>query len=230
MKKILLLLSLSFGMSGQVVQKFLNPTSVKSANYSIQCKEFVPCNASASSFTITLPNAPTDGCLVGVKSISVSGTYSVVIKRSGSDVFNIASGSTTIALSLLNQGVILEYRSGGIWYVLSDDAPQSSLAGTYWAVRGNTVSTDSSDYVGTNNAKPFLLKTNGSERLKVYSGGGLKNTGILNSTGSSTFGTSANSNTLNIYCGSDDNGLISFRPLVGSTTQMAKGQIGRAHV
>jgi hypothetical protein len=105
----------------------LVPTSVKTANYTAVVRDFIPVNTTSGSITITLPTAPTDKSLIAIKHIIQGGTNTVTINSSGADVFNKAGGSTSITLKTLNQGVILQYSSTGIWYVLSDDLPLSSL-------------------------------------------------------------------------------------------------------
>ncbi len=105
-------------------------TAVKTANYTAAAGEYVPVNTTSASVTITLPTAPTDGTQVAVK--VVSGSNSCVVSRGGStDVFNVASGATTLTLTSLGLGVTLRYASSvGIWYSL-DSTPLSALNGTY---------------------------------------------------------------------------------------------------
>jgi lysophospholipase L1-like esterase len=62
--------------------------------------------------------------------IALSGANTTTIACGGSDVFNKAGGGTTLTLSLLNQGVLLQYKaSSGIWYATADDLslPQLDL-------------------------------------------------------------------------------------------------------
>lgn len=121
----------------------LTPTAVKTTTYSAAVNDFIPCDNTNGSFTITLPTAPADKSVIGVKLIILSGTNTITISAGGSDVFNKSGGSTSLTLSLLNQAIQLQYKaSSGIWYVISTDAPSSafiisggaaggSLTGTY---------------------------------------------------------------------------------------------------
>jgi hypothetical protein len=105
-------------------------TPVKTADYTALASQLVPTNTSAGSLTVTLPDAPAAGTLAGVKQVATIGSATTVA-AAGSDVFNKpASGVTSLTLSLLNQGVLLEYNSG-VWIVLSDDLPLGSLDGRY---------------------------------------------------------------------------------------------------
>jgi hypothetical protein len=61
------------------------------------------------------------------KHIIQGGANTVTVSAGATDVFNQTGGSTSITLKTLNQGVLLQYSSAGIWYVLSDDLPLSSL-------------------------------------------------------------------------------------------------------
>ena len=103
----------------------LAPTAVKTANYTASAEDFVPCDISGGSFTVTLPTAPADQTRVGVKLINVDGAHAnaLTISRGGStDVFNKAGGSTSLTLSALLQGVLLQYyAASGIWYVQAAD-------------------------------------------------------------------------------------------------------------
>lgn len=105
----------------------LVPTAVQTANYTAAVHDFVPVNTTSGSITITLPAKPADKSLIAVKQIIQGGTNTVTINSGGTDVFNKTGGLTSITLKTLNQGVLLQYSSAGIWYVLSDDLPLSSL-------------------------------------------------------------------------------------------------------
>lgn len=101
----------------------LTPTAVKTANYTAVANDFVPVDSTSSSPTITLPTGPTDGAQVGLKHVIRGGTNVATLACGGSDVFNKAGGSTTLALGRLNQAVIAQYKaSTGIWYVVGGDA------------------------------------------------------------------------------------------------------------
>lgn len=111
----------------------LTTTAVKTSNYSASAGDLIPTDATSSSFTVTLPTTPADKSQVAVKMIAVTaGTYTVTIATGGSDVFNKTGGSTTATLSILNQGMILQYTSStGIWYVIADDLSLAQLDARY---------------------------------------------------------------------------------------------------
>lgn len=106
----------------------LTPTAVKTTTYAAVINDFVPCDNTGASFTVTLPAAPADKSILGVKLVILGAAHTITVAAGGSDVFNKTGGSTSLTLSLLNQAVVLQYQAtGGIWYVISTDAPLSSL-------------------------------------------------------------------------------------------------------
>lgn len=114
-------------------------TAVKTGPYTAVAGDYIPVDASSGSVTITLPTAPVDKTKIGVKMIATSGSNTTTISTGGSDVFNKTGGSTSIALSLLNQGVILQYKSStGIWYVTGDNLPLSQLDSRYQSTLTNS--------------------------------------------------------------------------------------------
>lgn len=119
----------------------LTPTAVKTANYTAAVGDFVPCDTNTTgAFTVTLPTAPADLSQIAVKMILQASTNVITIAAGGSGVFNKAGGSTTLTLSLLNQGVILQYKSSSaIWYVLADDLALSQLDTRYNNTSGNGI-------------------------------------------------------------------------------------------
>jgi hypothetical protein len=123
----------------------LIPTAVKTSAYSANPGDFIPVDASGGSVTITLPTAPADRSRIAVKMINTASSNTTTIAAGGTDVFNKASGSTTETLTLLNQGVMLQYEasgdtgnSTGLWYVQSDDLALSQLDGRYLPTSGYT--------------------------------------------------------------------------------------------
>lgn len=128
------------GSANITVPSQLIATSVKTSNYTAAANDFIPCNTTSGSFTVTLPTAPIDRTQVGVKMVIQGSTNTVSIVTGGSDVFNKTGGGTTLTLSLLNQAVTLMYSSSGaIWYVLADDLTLSSLDSRYQASLTNPV-------------------------------------------------------------------------------------------
>jgi hypothetical protein len=110
----------------------LVPTAVKTGAYTAVPGDLVLADASAGSVTITLPAGPADGTAIAVKVTAIAGANTVTIARGGTtDTFN-ATGSTSLTLRLLNQGVIAQYKaSTGIWWVVADDLPLSQLDARY---------------------------------------------------------------------------------------------------
>lgn len=106
----------------------LTPTAVKTANYSAAAGDLVPCDNTGGSFTVTLPTAPADKTTIAVKIVVLGASNTITVSAGGSDVFNKAAGSVTLSLTLLNQSVVLQYKSSSaIWYVISTDAPISTF-------------------------------------------------------------------------------------------------------
>lgn len=107
------------------------PTAVKTTGYTAVVGDLIPADATAGGFTITLPAAPADKSVVLVKKID-SSANAVTVQRSGSDVFNIAGGASTLQLVLQDQTVSLQYKaSGAIWYVTSHGNPVAGLDARY---------------------------------------------------------------------------------------------------
>jgi hypothetical protein len=94
--------------------------------YSASINDLACANCTTGNTTVNLPFAPENGSVVGVKITQLSGTYTAAVNTSGSDVFNIAGGVTSLTLKLLDQGVYVLYKSG-IWSVIGDDLPLSQL-------------------------------------------------------------------------------------------------------
>lgn len=111
----------------------LVPTAVKTINYTAAALDFIPCDITTTgSFTVTLPTAPADKTIIGVKIVKFTAARTVIIATGGSDVFNVAAGSTSLTLSRLFQTVTLQYKSSSaIWYVTSTDpAVTTATTGT----------------------------------------------------------------------------------------------------
>jgi hypothetical protein len=112
--------------------RLLTPTAVKTSGYTAAAGDFVPCDTTGGSFTVTLPTAPADLTAVGIKQVTQGGTNTVTVACGGSDVFNKAGGSASGTLALLAQGMLLQYKASlGVWYVMSDDLPLPQLDGRY---------------------------------------------------------------------------------------------------
>jgi len=106
----------------------LTATGVKTGAYSAAANELVPVDATAASVVVTLPTAPPDKTLAAVKLVATASGHTATVDTGSGDVFNVAGGSVSAALSLLHQGILVEYAAGPhVWYVLADDLPLSQL-------------------------------------------------------------------------------------------------------
>jgi hypothetical protein len=111
----------------------LSQAAVQTANYVASAGQIVPVNTTSGDVIVHLPNAPASGTLVSVKHVIQGGTNAVSVETSGSDVFNKTGGATTETLTLVNQGILVQYQSG-IWMVLADDLPLTQLDARYGQV------------------------------------------------------------------------------------------------
>lgn len=119
----------------------ITPTAVQSANYTAKPYDFVLCDTTVAGFAVALPTAPPDRTVVGVKLVILSTGHAVTVATGGTDAFNVPGGATTLTLTLLFQGVTLQYQgAGGIWVVLGDDLPLSQLDLRYLGGSGGGVS------------------------------------------------------------------------------------------
>jgi lysophospholipase L1-like esterase len=117
--------------------QLLTPTAVQTANYTAAAGQFVATDTTSGAVTVTLPNAPAAGTLIGVKmtGTNAAGTNATTIAAAGSDVFNKAGGGTTQTLALLNEAGVWQYNSG-IWLKQSDDLPLAGTDARYARVAG----------------------------------------------------------------------------------------------
>lgn len=127
----------------------LTPTAVKTTTYTAVVFDYVVCSTTSGGYTVTLPTAPADGSVIGVKIVAITGTNAVIVATGGTDVFNISSGGAALTLNLLDQDVILQYKTGspGIWYIVKGDPGFTSLFATLVGsetLTNKTISTGSS--------------------------------------------------------------------------------------
>jgi hypothetical protein len=95
------------------------PVAVQASAYTANPGDFVPVDTTSAGVTVTLPAAPQDQSVVAVKMVKQGSTNTVTISAGGSDVFNLAGGSQTATLTLLNQLVLLQYEAANaVWYVI----------------------------------------------------------------------------------------------------------------
>ena len=119
---------LDSGIAATSVQKLLVPTAVKTAAYNAAAGDLIPVDTTSGSVTITLPTAPADKSILAIKHVVRGSTNVVTYTCGGSDVLNVASGSTSGTLTLAAQAVTLQYKSSSaIWYIITDDLPYGSL-------------------------------------------------------------------------------------------------------
>jgi hypothetical protein len=108
--------------------RYLNRTSVKTSSYTAAAYDLVPCDSTGANVPITLPTAPEDATIIAVKHIIQGGANVVTVTCGGADVFNKASGATSLTLTLLAQAALLQYQaSTAIWTILADDIPLAQL-------------------------------------------------------------------------------------------------------
>lgn len=125
------------------------PTTTKTSAYTAAASDYVLCDTTTASFVVTLPTAPADRTRVGAKMIAQTSTNTVTLTCGGSDHFNIATGSTTYAIKLLNQGTILQYKaSSAVWIIVSDDLPLGQLDLRYVGVDTTAVNVANHGIVG----------------------------------------------------------------------------------
>jgi hypothetical protein len=113
-------------VSGPYWTPALTQTAVQTANCAASPNQIVPVSTASGNVTVTLPNAPAGGTIIGVKMVTQGGTNTVTVQAIAGDVFNKPGGGTSGTLSLPSQGMLLQYNSG-IWIVLSDDLPLTQL-------------------------------------------------------------------------------------------------------
>jgi hypothetical protein len=112
----------------------LVPTAVKTSAYTAAVADLIPADTTSAAFTVTLPSAPADKARIVVKKIDATANV-VTVTAGGADVFNRASGSTSLTLQLQNQAIQLQYKAtGAIWYVISTDVPLGGLDTRYASI------------------------------------------------------------------------------------------------
>jgi hypothetical protein len=152
----------------------LNPTAIKTAAYTAVANDFVPVDTTSNPVTITLPTAPVNGTRFGAKMIIQGGTNTVTITAGGSDVFNKASGSTSVTLTLLNQSIQFQYNSG-IWYGVSSDIGLTALDARYQGLSTNLTAfaaktAPTGTVVGTSDTQTLTGKTLTSPAITTPTG------------------------------------------------------------
>ena len=111
----------------------MSVTAVKTANYTLAPSDYVPVNDTGGIVALTLPTTPANATRCGAEYVA-GGSHGVVVTAGGSDVFDVAGGSTTatLAIGVLFQSIIWQYSTAGnIWYTLTNNLPLSALDTRY---------------------------------------------------------------------------------------------------
>lgn len=108
-------------------------TAVQIANYTAAAWQVVPCNATAGSFTVTLPTGVSAGVQVAVKLLATSGANTVTVTAGGADVINVA-GTTSAVLQLVSESFEFTSNGAGTWYLASGQKSLPSLDARYDAI------------------------------------------------------------------------------------------------
>lgn len=124
----------------------LTPTSVQTGAYSANANELALVDTTAAALTVTLPSAPEDGTVGGVK--IVAGTHAVTVATAGTDVFDVAGGATSMNWSVLYQSTTFQYIAAtGVWVRVSAYGASSGGSGvTTFNGRSGAVAPASGDY------------------------------------------------------------------------------------
>lgn len=165
------------------------PTAIKNANYTAVAADYVPVSTAFNAVTVTLPLAPADGSVVGVKLITQAAANAVTVTvGGGSDVFNTVLGPTSISLTLLNQDVIVQYDAAlAIWFAIVDDY-------TIPAIDTLSAATDNTNLNATS-SKHGLLPKLSNVITQFFNGQGGYSTPVLDQLGAPSDITTLNATT-----------------------------------
>jgi hypothetical protein len=136
----------------------LTQTTTKTGAYSAAINELVITDASAGSFTVSLPSAPTDKSIVAVKKTDSVTANPITVACSGTDTF-LTSGATTTTITATGQVSSYMYNAAlGKWTGISNDLPISQVVDAFSAqsIFGNktfsNTTTDSTVVISTSAA------------------------------------------------------------------------------
>jgi hypothetical protein len=105
-------------------------TSLKTGNYTAAVDEYVPCDISSSSFTITLPTAPADKSQIEILIVKTATDRVLTIQAGGTDKFDRTDGPQTIYMYLAVESLVCTYQSStGLWFLQSAAAPFNHATG-----------------------------------------------------------------------------------------------------
>lgn len=114
----------------------LTPTAIKTTAYTAAAGDLVLCDTTSAGFTVTLPAAPADKTMVGVKQEAALTPNTLHVACGGSDQFN-NDGSTNATLQTQNEGGVWQYIAATArWVKLSNDIERSALDGRYAQLAG----------------------------------------------------------------------------------------------
>ena len=136
-------LAIGSGGTGSQTQNFTGlrtPSAVVTTSgspYAASAGEYVRTDTTGGNVTVNLPSAPPANTVIGVKQVAVTSPNTTTYACTGSDVFNVALGATSGTLTLLSQGVTMQYNAG-IWLVQAGDLPLSQTDLRYAALAGAT--------------------------------------------------------------------------------------------
>lgn len=121
------------------------PTQVYTATYTASSGDsLVRMDNTVASDTVLLPIAPSNGTREAVKLVTQGGSHIVTVLTRGSDVYNKPGGGISATLQLLNQAIVLNYKSSDhTWTVVSTDVPLAGIDSRY--LHGFAIFGDSSD-------------------------------------------------------------------------------------
>ncbi|MFN6136820.1 MAG: hypothetical protein ACK475_11190 [Bacteroidota bacterium] len=130
-------------------------------------------NTTGSSGT-TIGNASSTTAVTGVVNINTTGNGNTTIGNA------TTTGTTTIATNSTSGRLVISGLPTGTTedVVLINGSSQVSrrsqanfIAGTGWALAGNSITNPSTQFLGTTNAQPLVIRTNNTEKLRVASDG-----------------------------------------------------------
>lgn len=119
----------------------------------------VVCDNGSTAITVTLPNVAL--CTGRVYTIKRNATSTANVTISGT-----IDGVTNFVMAKAGEAITL-FSNGTEWKAASANNSSSSSG---WNLTGNS-STNASDFVGTTDAQPLIIKTNNASRINVSSDG-----------------------------------------------------------
>lgn len=107
-------------------------TTVQTASVAATANEYVLVSTASASVTVSIPTAPPNFTVVGVKQVTRGGTNTVTVQLGGTDTFDTVGGSQAATLTLAGQAGLWQYNAAtAVWVKVSDDLPLSQLDGRY---------------------------------------------------------------------------------------------------